>query len=138
MAQKRDERLVVSLDETVEDGGRGSEPAGGDAPDTLFARDWAASLLAGVRQRLFEELKTQGKDSALWLLPAALYEAERIPYRELAQQLGGSEDQVKKTVQRLRERWQKILWAEVLATVETPGEAEEEIRYLLSLVENRR
>ena len=47
IAQKRDERVVISLDEADLKGALDLEPAGGIAPDQAFERDWAASLLNG-------------------------------------------------------------------------------------------
>ena len=136
IAQKRDERLVVSLDQTDGEGDLMIEPAAGLPPDRCFERDWAASLLRRVRQRLIEDLNLSGKDIQLALMPSALYEADGPSYQVLARDLGISEDRVKKTVQRLRERWGTLLREEVLATVSDPSEVEAEIRYLLQVVES--
>lgn len=136
VAQKRDERLVVSLDGLEESAGWRAASSEFDSPDRQFEYDWAAALLAGVRRRLETELKASGKEAQLALLSLALYEEDRVPYRDWAARLNLTEDHVKKIVQRLREQWQKTLKDEVRATVEDESEVEPEIRYLLGLVEH--
>ena len=131
IAQKRDERIVVSLDE-VEVQGPLRDP-GGLSPAELFELEWAHSLLAGVRGQLAAELQGAGKRAALSLLPAALYEDDSFSYAEWGRRLEMTEDNVKKTVQRLRERWQRLLREQVLATVDTASEVDEELRYLSDL-----
>ena len=134
IAQIRDERVVISLDQMDLDGRPLVEPAGGLAPDTLFEMRWAASVFRRVRERLVEELGVPGKEIPLALFPVALHETESIAYRTLAERLNVSEDNVKKMIQRLRERWGAILREEVASTVEHPSEVDEEIQYLQRIV----
>ena len=135
IAQKRDERLVISLDQGSQEGEPAIDLPGGLSPDQCFERDWAKGVFARVRARLAKEMQLKGKAVQLALLPAALYESDAIPYRTLAQDLNVSESHVKKRVQRLRERWGEILREEVLATVEQASEVEEEIRYLVRIAD---
>jgi RNA polymerase sigma-70 factor (ECF subfamily) len=134
IAQMRDERVVVSLDQTDADGRPLIEPTGGLSPDVLFDRQWAASVFRRVRERLVDELELQGRKVPLALLSVALHEAESVPYRSLAEKLQVSEDNVKQMVKRLRQRWGEILREEVSITVEHPSDADEEIQYLLQIV----
>jgi len=56
-------------------------------------------------------------------------------YRALAEALGMSEGAVKVAAHRLRRRFGRALRAEVARTVD-PGEVEDELRYLLSVLSN--
>jgi RNA polymerase sigma factor (sigma-70 family) len=134
IAQKRDQRLVVSLDQANDDGVLMAEYPGGEPPDRIFEREWAVSLFRAVRSRLSSELATQHKEVQLTLLPAAMREDKDATYPEYAQRLGLSLENVKKIAQRLRERWQQLLREEVATVVDDPHEIEEEIRYLQTLV----
>lgn len=133
-AQKRDERVVVSLDVTYDDGTLCFEPAASEAPDRAFDRAWAAHLLGAVRVRLEAELRREGKTQLLRLLPLAVREVEDTRYAAVAGTLGLSEAAVKKAIERLRDRWEKLLREEVAATVQSPAEVEAELRELLILL----
>jgi RNA polymerase sigma factor (sigma-70 family) len=137
IAQMRDERVVVSIDQIEADGGSLVGPTDGTPPDVLFERQWAASVFRHVRERLVDELQTRGKEAKLSLLPVALYEiesADSVSYRTLAEKLQVSEDSVKQMVKRLRQRWGEILREEVSNTVEHPSEVEEEILHFQRIV----
>lgn len=141
IAQVRDERVVVSLDQTDADGDALIEPAGGLSPDAVFERQWATRVFRRVRERLTDELESRDKEVQLSLLPIALHEAESIDsasYRTLAERLQVSEDNVKQIIRRLRQRWGEILRDEVSITVEHSSEVEEEIQYLRRIVEDHR
>ena len=133
-AQKRDERVVVSLDETFDDGCLRFEPVAGEAPDRAFDRAWAVNLLTTVRARLEAELRHAGKESSLRLLPLAVREDDTTRYATIAVELGLSESAVKKAIERLRIRWEQLLRAEVAATVQTADEVEAELRDLLAVL----
>jgi RNA polymerase sigma-70 factor (ECF subfamily) len=134
-AQKRDERVVVSLDEPLDDDGRTLDVAGGSAsPDVAFDRLWALDLLAAVRRRLETELRAENRSSQLRLLPLAVLEDADTKYAEVATELGMSESAVKKAIERLRDRWEQALREEIAATVQSPDEVETELRELLAVL----
>ena len=134
-AQKRDERVVVSLDEPLDDDGRTMDPAGsGASPDEAFDRLWALDLLAAVRRRLETELRAENRSSQLRLLPLAVLEDADTKYAEVATELGMSESAVKKAIERLRDRWEQALREEIAATVQSPDEVETELRELLAVL----
>lgn len=55
-------------------------------------------------------------------------------YAEAAAQLAMPENSLKSAVHRLRRRYGELIRAEIAATVETPAQIEDEIRYLLAVV----
>ncbi|HRI14815.1 MAG TPA: sigma-70 family RNA polymerase sigma factor [Verrucomicrobiota bacterium] len=135
-AQKRDVRRVVSLDEAMGDGDWIQEPAGHDAtPDQVFDRLWALDLLANVRQRLDSELALAEHDFLRRLVPAAILGDHDMSYATMAVELGKTEAAIKKSVERLRARWEQLLREEVAATVQTADEVEDELREILVLLQ---
>ena len=57
-----------------------------------------------------------------------------MPYKDIASELGTTEDAVKASVHRLRQRFGKRLREEIGATVATPEEVDEEVRHLLGVI----
>ncbi len=134
-AQKRDERRVAfSLDEPDLESRFQAEPADAAAPESLFDRQWAATVLEQVMNRLGDEYAAAGKADLFGRLQPCLTGAEQmLPYAELATPLGLTEDAVKMAVHRLRKRYGELVRVEIVHTVATPQEAEEEIRYLIAI-----
>ena len=56
------------------------------------------------------------------------------PYAELALKLGLTEAAMKMTIHRLRKRYGELLRLEVAQTVLTPGEIDQKLRHLLSVL----
>jgi len=104
-------------------------------PEVIFDRRWALTVMeqtvarlraeyaAADRTELFEELKN--------FQPGE--EAGRS-YAEVAARLGLSESAVKSAIYRLRQRHRDLLREEIAHTVATPGEVDEEIRYLIEVM----
>ena len=55
-------------------------------------------------------------------------------YAEAALQLGLSESAVKSAIHRLRQRFQELVREEVAQTVCTPGDLDDELRYLIAVL----
>jgi len=126
-------RPVLSLQELDAEGQYRLEPADGATPETLFDRRWASVLLDRVREQLRREYAAEGKSDLFDKLQPCLTGAERLlPYAELARQFGQSESGVKMAVHRLRKRYGELLRQEIVQTVASPKDVEEEIRSLLA------
>ena len=134
-AQKRDQgKVAFSLDELEPEARYQVERADAATPETLFERQWAATLLAHVMSRLRDEYARDGKAELFQRLQPCLTGAEQmLPYAELAVRLGMTGDAVKMAVHRLRKRYGELLRAEVADTVTSPQEAEDEIRHLIAV-----
>jgi RNA polymerase sigma factor (sigma-70 family) len=134
-AQKRDEQKVAfSLDELEPESRFQFEPADTATPETLFERQWAATLLAQVMDRLRDEHARAGKADLFQRLQPCLTGAERmIPYANLASLLGMTDNAVKMAVHRLRKRYGELLRAEIADMVADPLEVEAEIRHLIAV-----
>ena len=112
------------------------EPSPDAAPDELYDRRWALTLLDTVLDRLGAEFSATGKAPLFAELRGALTGSAR-PYAEIGATLGMSEGAVKIAVVRLRERFRDLLRAEIAETVATASEADDEMRHLLDALGRR-
>jgi RNA polymerase sigma factor (sigma-70 family) len=103
------------------------------APDHLYDRQWAVTLLDRALGQLEAEQRQMGKSSEFTVLSSTLT-AERgdIPYAALAAQMGLSENAARMAVHRLRKRFRQVFREEIAQTVAEPGEVEAEIRHLVA------
>ena len=102
-------------------------------PESLFERRWALSLLEHVMTRLRGEFGGTGKGEQFDKLAVFLNgETDGAHYEGMAAEMGVSAGALRMTVHRMRRRYRALLRAEIAATVSTPTEIDEEIRFLLS------
>jgi len=110
-----------------------AERLDGLAPDALFEKRWAATLLERVLAELRSESATNGRAPQFEALkPLVLDRDDERSYRQIGQELGLSEGAVKTAVHRLRRRYRELLRNEVSRTVATPAELEEELQHLIA------
>jgi RNA polymerase sigma-70 factor (ECF subfamily) len=95
-----------------------------DSPESLFDRRWAIIAEAGKAEQF------RGFRSHL------TGEGRTIPYAELAEWLGSSEGAVKVAVHRSRRRFGEILRAEIAETVARPEDVDDEVHYLLEVLQS--
>jgi RNA polymerase sigma factor (sigma-70 family) len=106
-------------------------------PEDLFERRWALSLLERVMARLRAEYTAAGKAAQFQVLqPFLNREVDETRYQDAAAQLGASAGALRMSVLRMRRKYRELLRAEIGETVETPQEIDEEIRFLLSILNN--
>lgn len=112
-----------------------AERGGRLAPDRLYERRWAMTLLEQALGRLRAEHTAAGKAAEFERLKGVLM-AERgaIRYGELAAALGLSEGAARVAVHRLRKRFRELFRAAVADTVSGPEEVEGELRYLVGVL----
>jgi RNA polymerase sigma-70 factor (ECF subfamily) len=135
-AQKRGgDRQIIPLEvETAETRYR-LEPADHLTPEKAYERRWARTLLAHVVGQLRHEYEEGGKAELFDGLKGCLTLARSgVPYAELAGQLNMGEGALRVAVHRLRQRYRELLRAEIANTVADPGEVEEELRHLFSVL----
>jgi RNA polymerase sigma factor (sigma-70 family) len=114
------------------------EPSDNTTPEQNYERRWAMTLLEEVLRRLANEYQQDGRaDLFAELNPCLVGERANQPYAKLADKLGVSENTVKSAVHRLRQRYRQLLRDEIANTVANPGEVDEELRYLFSILGNR-
>lgn len=125
---------VVSFDADVE-GRYRLEPVDRLTPEEIYERRWALTLVERVLGRLHQESRQGGRAEEFEQLKGLLTgEQPRVPYREVAARLGTTEDAVKASVHRLRQRFGRMLREEIGATVANPREVDDEVRHLLGVI----
>lgn len=128
-------RKLLSLDEQTAECRFAADPAAAQPPDSLYDRGWAAILLDRAFARLRAEFEESGKIELFECLKVFVWgDKNALSYEAMAAQLDMTEGAVKVSVHRMRQRYGELLRAEVRQTVESPGEVNEELRYLVSVI----
>jgi RNA polymerase sigma-70 factor (ECF subfamily) len=127
---------TFSLDAQAAEETLGPEPADHLTPEQIFERQWALTVLDRSLERLRMDSVKAGSETQFEILkPCLTGESSRGAYGDAAAELGMSEGAVRTAVHRLRKRFGAALRAEVRETVADPSEADDEIRYLLSVIQ---
>jgi RNA polymerase sigma-70 factor (ECF subfamily) len=115
-------------------------------PDRAFDREWLSCLLDSALSTLERDLKTDGKEVYFRVFRTYLLDPAEgrevtvatqsgeivLPtYQTVGRRLGLSESDVRNYLNQCRSRLRDILRAEIRGTVESPNEAEDELRSLL-------
>lgn len=129
--------------ETVPIGpGTGTSP-GIDPPDltafpsdALFDREWALAILGRGLVALEQELASEGRAEIFtalrpWLTPGGTPASSDA----VATRLGLSAGAFKVAVHRMRKRFRQFVRAEVAATLNSPDDLDDEMRYLIEALE---
>ena len=134
-AQKRGHGRVVSLDAARAEERFTREPADPLTPEKLFERKWAMTLLESAVQRLQGEYEAAGKGAWFAALRFGIAgEPSAVAYVDLAKQLGLKEPALRVALHRLRERYRKVLRAEIARTVASEAEVDGEIQHLFAVL----
>jgi len=132
-AQKRGGgHLFLSLDFQAAEEQYRIEPVDRTTPEVLFERKWALTLLNRTLRRLEVEAESPHFHSLKLFLTG---DQDRGAYARAADELDISEAAVKVAVHRLRKRYRETLRAEIRDTVETDSQVDDEIRYLMTLLD---
>lgn len=128
-------RKVISLDAVAADQRYRLEPRDPrQTPDKDYDRQWARAAVRQARERLKGEFDALGKSENFRLLAEYLTGEAGRSYRDVADELGTTVAAVKMAVTRLRRRYGRILREEIAHTVDDERDVEDELRYLLSVI----
>ena len=135
-AQKRGGgQELISLDFARAEEWYQIEPADRQNPETIYERGWAMTLLDEVLAKLARDFEDAGKGAVFSLLQPFLVEGSRgDSYRDVAVKTGLSEEAVKKSVQRMRQRYYELFRKEIAQTVASPAEIDAELRHLCTVL----
>jgi len=136
-AVKRGEgRPLVSLDELLTRERADLEPADSLTADRIYERRWALTLLEQVLARLESEYQSAGNATLFDHLKELLSdEPGRRSQAAIAIELGLTENAVKQTFHRFRQRYRQLLRDEIAQTVAVPGDVEDELRHFISVLQ---
>jgi len=136
MAIKRGkgQRLIplegLSVDERFQ-----MEPADPVTAEQIYERRWASTVLEHVLGRLKDEYRAAGHAALFDSLKQLLPDEPGTPSQaDIAAQRGMTENAVRQAFHRFRRRYQLLLREEIAHTVATPGDIEDELRHLISVV----
>jgi RNA polymerase sigma-70 factor (ECF subfamily) len=111
------------------------EPATTVAPDRLFEKQWAWTLLEEVLNRLEHEYQAAGRGELFAAIKETLTgRGDSQPYAELAETLGLNENTLKVAVHRLRKRYRELIRAEIANTIDHSEDVEAEMRHLFQVL----
>jgi RNA polymerase sigma-70 factor (ECF subfamily) len=126
---------LFSLDEQQAEGLYRHEPVEVSDPERIFERRWALKVLEAARARLRDAYAAEDKAAFFELIEQFLPgEESALTYPEAAARLGVAEATVRSDVFRLKQRFRKMVRAEVVQTVANPAEVDEEIRHLIAVL----
>ena len=109
------------------------ELSSGLTAEQIYDREWAIALLGRTLQRLEAEFCDAGKNKQFEELKGFLIgHTQTATYSEAAVTLGMTEAAVKMASHRMRRRYRDLLCAEILETVSSPDEVEDEIGKLFA------
>jgi RNA polymerase sigma-70 factor (ECF subfamily) len=131
-------RVSLSIDAATAEERLRLEPVDRLTPETLFERQWAATVLGRCLETLRQEHSGEGRDRFELLKPFLAGDGGDGSYTSVAQELGLSESAVRVAVHRLRRRFCAVLREEVGRTVRSPADVDAEIRWLIEAVREGR
>ena len=128
-------RSLLAWDELSPESRYQPEAASEMTPDKVFDQRWALTLFQQALVRLREESTAAGKSEQFERLKDFLSaEPGEGAYAEIAAHLGLSSSGVAVAVHRLRQRYGQLVRDEIAHTVANPAEVEEELQYLIKLM----
>jgi RNA polymerase sigma factor (sigma-70 family) len=112
------------------------EPADPMTAEMIYERRWALTVLERVLSRLKDEYRAAGNAALFDSLKELLPDEPGSPSQaEIGARLGMTENAVRQAFYRFRQRYQSLLRDEIANTVATPGDIEDELRYLIAVLE---
>jgi RNA polymerase sigma-70 factor (ECF subfamily) len=137
MALKRGKgQRLIPLEELRADDRIEMEPADPMTAEMIYERRWALTVLERVLSRLKEEYSTAGNTALFDSLKELLPDEPGSPSQaDIAARLEMTENAVRQAFYRFRQRYQSLLRDEIANTVATPGDIEDELRHLISVLE---
>jgi len=125
----------IPLDELLESELADFERTETLSADQLYERRWALATLEQVLGRLESEYQAAANAALFDRLKEFLVgERGRRTQAEIAYELGMTENAVKQAFHRLRQRYRVLLREEIAHTVIAPGDVEDELRHLISVL----
>ena len=125
----------VPLQELAAIGRADIEPADHLSADRIYERRWALTLMEQVLRRLRDEYVMAGNAELFDLLKQLLPDEPGAPSRaEIALQLGMTDNALRQSFHRFRQRYQLLLREEISRTVAVASDIEDELRHLIRVL----
>jgi RNA polymerase sigma-70 factor (ECF subfamily) len=136
MAIKRGKgHRLIPLEELRTDERFELEPADPVTAEMIYERRWASTVLERVLNRLKDQYREAGNGALFDSLKDLLPDEPGAPSQaDIAVRLNMTENAVRQAFYRFRQRYQSLLREEIAQTVATPGDIEDELRHLITVV----
>jgi RNA polymerase sigma factor (sigma-70 family) len=136
MAIKRGKgQRLIPLEELRTEEQSSLEPADPLTAERIYERRWASTLLDRVLSRLEEKYRARGNAALFDSFNQLLADEPGAPSQaDIAAQLEMTENAVSQAFHRFRQSYQSLLREEIAHTVATPGDIENELRYLIAVI----
>ena len=109
------------------------EAVDAEAPEKLFHRRWAQTVIDSVQGSLCEEYQARGNQAQFDALQPYLFgNSCETRYESPADELGISVEAVRTAVKRLRQRFREAMREQIRFTVDEAEDVDEEIRALFA------
>jgi hypothetical protein len=119
---------LLSFDWESAENGLQVDTPDGCSPDKLFDREWALTLLGKVLDTPESLSREEGNATQFETLkPCLTSDSSRIPYAQLAADLGMTEGAARVAVHRLRKRYRHLLTEQIERTLSSPEAVDEEM-----------
>jgi RNA polymerase sigma-70 factor (ECF subfamily) len=126
-----------SLDVDPEESFIHFEPSTHETPERIFEHRWAVALVERVIEGLRAEQARAGKAETFEvLLPLMCSERQEHSYEEMSASTGSTPGAMRVAVHRLRRRFRALLVAEIAGTVSDPSQVDDELNYLLTVLQD--
>jgi len=104
-----------------------------EAPERVYERQWALTLLERALGRLRAEFEQAGRRDGFYAMKDYLTAGRgEIPYSQVAARLNLEEGAARVAVHRLRKRFREIFRLEIAETVARDEDIDDELRYLVA------
>ena len=128
-------RKLVSLDDASAEERYLIESVTDVSPEALFEQRWALTLLDQALGRLRREFLANGKSDQFEVLKPFLEgETRNAEYVSASAKLDMTPNAVAVLVHRLRQKYRKLVRAEIAQTVSSPADIDEEMRHLFKVI----
>ena len=136
MAIKRGKgEQLIPLEELQSEERGGMEPVDPLTAERIYERRWASTLLDRVLSRLENQYRARGNAALFDSFNQLLGNEPGAPSRaDIAAQLGMTDNAIAQAFHRFRQSYQSLLREEIAHTVATPGDIENELRYLIAVI----
>ena len=125
----------IPLEELRSEEQSNMEPSDPLTAERIYERRWASTLLDRVLRRLEDKYRTRGNAALFDSFNQLLGDEPGAPSQaDIATQLGMTENAVSQAFHRFRQSYQSLLREEIAHTVATPGDIENELRYLIAVI----
>jgi RNA polymerase sigma factor (sigma-70 family) len=126
---------LIPLEQLRAEEQSGVEPAEPLTAERIYERRWASTLLDRVLSRLEDKYRARGNAALFDSFNQLLGDEPGAPSQaDIAAQLGMTENAVSQAFHRFRQNYQSLLREEIAHTVATPGDIENELRYLIAVI----